>query len=240
MKSKLKILALDTSTETGGVGLLEGDVLMAQAQIRVSQTHAVGLWKTLNFLLEEVGWDLTEVKLFGVTIGPGSFTGLRIGLATIKGLALAGGRPVVGLSTLEALAHNFPYCPNLICSMIDARKKEIFCAFYRNDPEKGVIRMGEPRHIKPMNLLSEIQEPVLLAGNGAILYRDLLLEKLGSKALFPEPHLHLISPSVLGTLSRRRFLSQGAPPLQDIRPLYVRPSDAEIKIATGDANSLKF
>ncbi|MEW6186204.1 MAG: tRNA (adenosine(37)-N6)-threonylcarbamoyltransferase complex dimerization subunit type 1 TsaB [Thermodesulfobacteriota bacterium] len=225
----MKILTLDTATETGGVGLLEGEELKAQAQIRVSKTHTGQLWKIIYFLLEEVGWDLAEVELFGVTIGPGSFTGLRIGLATIKGLALAGGKPVIGVSTLEALAHNFPSCPYLICPMIDARKKEVFSAFFQNDPEKGVVQIGQPRHVKPEFLLPELQGTVLLAGNGARLYADFFKKELGDLVLFPTPHLHLISPLALGALAYQRFLQQGAPPLEALHPIYIRPSDAELK-----------
>ncbi len=127
----MKILALDTATETGGVALLEGEVLRAQAQIRVAKTHANRLWATIFFLLEQAGWGLDDIDLWVVTTGPGSFTGLRIGIATIKGLALATRKPVMGVSTLEALAFSFPYCPYLICPLIDARQKEVFCAFFQ-------------------------------------------------------------------------------------------------------------
>jgi tRNA threonylcarbamoyladenosine biosynthesis protein TsaB len=223
----LKILALDTSTETGGVGLLEGEMLRAQAQIRVAKTHANQLWKTIFFLLEQAGWELHDIDLWAVTIGPGSFTGLRIGMATIKGLSLATGKPVVGISSLEALASSFPYCPYLICPLIDARKKEVFCGFFKSNSDGNVEPIGEARHIKPQNLVQEFTEPVLLVGNGAELYRDFLKEKLGPKALFPQPHLHLISPTVLGILAQSRFQPDRPFSPDEIRPLYIRPSDAE-------------
>jgi len=223
----MKILALDTSTETGGVALLEGEMLRAQAQIRVAKTHANQLWKIISFLLEQTGWALHDIELWVVTIGPGSFPGLRIGMATIKGLALATGKPVVGISSLEALASSFPYCPYLICPLIDARKKEVFCAFFKSDSDGVVEMIGEARHIKPQNLVQEFTEPVLLVGNGAELYRDFFKEKLGPKALFPKPHLHLISPTVLAILARSQFLQGRQTSLDAIRPLYIRPSEAE-------------
>jgi len=226
---KLKTLILDTSTETGGVGLLEGEMLRAQAQIRVAKTHAGQLWKIIFFLLEQAGWELHDIDLWVVTIGPGSFTGLRIGMATIKGLALATGKPAIGISSLEALASSLSYCPYLICPLIDARKKEVFCAFFKSNSNGVVEMIGEARHIKPQTLVQELTEPVLLVGNGAELYRDFFKENLGPKALFPEPHLHLISPMILGILAQSRFQPDLPFPLDAIRPLYIRPSDAELK-----------
>ena len=223
----LKILALDTSTETGGVALLEEEMLRAQAQIRVAKTHANQLWKTIYFLLEQADWVLNDIDLWAVSIGPGSFTGLRIGMATVKGLALATSKPVMGVSSLEALASSFPYCPYLICPLIDARKKEVFCAFFKSSSDGNMEMIGEAKHIKPQTLVQEFNEPVLLVGNGAELYRDFLKEKLGPMALFPKPHSHIISPMVLGILARSQFLQGRQTSLEAIRPLYIRPSEAE-------------
>lgn len=225
----MKILALDTSTETGGMALLEGDVLRAQFQIRVAKTHANQLWAAIFFLLEQTSWELEDIDLWVVTVGPGSFTGLRIGIATVKGLALATRKPVMGISTLEALAFSFPFFPFLICSLIDARQKELFCGFFKSTPAGKMEKIGEPRHIKPLKLTEEIDEPVLLVGNGALLYKDLLQENLGPKAIFPPPHLHLISPFVLGHLAGSRFQPDRPSSLEELRPLYIRPSDAELK-----------
>jgi tRNA threonylcarbamoyladenosine biosynthesis protein TsaB len=224
----MKILALDTATEIGGVALLEGEVLRGQVQILVNKTHASQLWKSIFFLLEEAGWTIEDIELWAVTIGPGSFTGLRIGLATIKGLGLATGKPVIGLSTLEVLARSFPYFPQLICPTIDARKKEVFCAFYRSNPQGKVEQVREPRNIKPPILTGEIKEPVLLVGTGALLYADFFREKLGPLALVPEAHLHTLSPQAVGLLALERYQKGYRPSLEEIRPLYIRPSDAEL------------
>jgi tRNA threonylcarbamoyladenosine biosynthesis protein TsaB len=207
---------------------LEGSVLRGEARIRVDKTHAAQLWKTIYDLLEQTGWSLTDIDLWAVTIGPGSFTGLRIGLATIKGLALATRKPVIGISTLDVLANSFPYFPHLICPTIDARKKEVFCAFYRSNSQGKVEQVGGPRNIKPQILIKEINEPVLLVGSGARLYADLFREKLGPFALIPEAHLHLLSPLAVGLSALERFQQGDLPSLEDIRPLYIRPSDAEL------------
>jgi tRNA threonylcarbamoyladenosine biosynthesis protein TsaB len=223
----LKILALDTATEVGGVALLDGEVLRAQAQLRVHKTHANQLWKIIFFLLEQAEWGLPDIDLWAVTIGPGSFTGLRIGIATVKGLALATEKPIVGISTLEILAFSFLHCPHLICPTIDARKKEVFCATFRSVPPGEIKLVGEPKNIKPQALVQEIKEPVLLVGNGARLYQDFFKDSLGSLALFPEAYLHLITPMALGLLAGQRFQQGLRASLEEIRPLYIRPSDAE-------------
>lgn len=227
----MKILALDTATETGGIALLEDEGLWAQAQIRVTRTHTRQIWETIGFLLKQVEWGLEDIDLWAVTVGPGSFTGLRIGLATIKGLAFATQKPVVGISTLEALAFSFPFTPFLICPVIDARKKEVFCAYFRSDPEGNMVRVSESRNCKPQLLVDEIKEKVLLVGNGARLYRDLFESGLGPLACFPEPYMDLIPPVAVGFLARTRFLQTRNSSLEEIRPLYLRPSDAELKKA---------
>lgn len=210
---------------------MEDRVLQAQAQIRVTRTHTGQIWKTVYFLLEQVGWTLQEIDLWAVTLGPGSFTGLRIGLATMKGLALATGKPMMGISTLEVLASSFAYFPHLICPVIDARKKEVFSAYFRSDGEGRITMTGAPRNAKPIVLVDEIKEPVLLIGNGACLYSSLFRDGLGAKALFPEPHLHLVSPFSLGVLAWSKFQSgdKGLP--GEVSPLYIRPSDAELNPA---------
>jgi tRNA threonylcarbamoyladenosine biosynthesis protein TsaB len=226
---------LDTATEMGGVALLEDNVLQAQAQIRVIKTHAGQIWETIAFLLDQAGWELRDIDLWAVTVGPGSFTGLRIGLATIKGLALATEKPMIGLSTLEVLASSFAYSPHLICPVVDARKKEVFAAFFRPAGDGKVTMSGSPRNIKPMILVKEIKEPVLLVGNGACQYAALFKDGLGPWALFPEPHLHLLSPFSLGVMAWTRFQQGARSAPEEISPLYIRPSDAELKISAPSA-----
>ncbi len=91
--------------------------------------------------------------------------------------------------------------------------------------------IGEPRHVKPQNLVKELKEPVLLVGNGAILFKDFFKETLGSRAIFPTPHLHYISPLVLGILACSRFQADQQYSPEEIHPLYIRPSDAELNLS---------
>ena len=182
----MRVLALDTATEIGAIALVEEDTLLAQTQLRVEKTHSQNLWRTIRFLLAETGWGLEQIDLWAVSSGPGSFTGVRIGLATVKGLAWVTQKPVVGVSTLEVLAWSVTPTPYLICPILDARRQEVYFAFYRSTPAGSVLRVREPGHLAPLALLPEIQEPTVFLGNGLRRYQEILKDHLGPRALVPE------------------------------------------------------
>ncbi|MBI5585318.1 MAG: tRNA (adenosine(37)-N6)-threonylcarbamoyltransferase complex dimerization subunit type 1 TsaB [Deltaproteobacteria bacterium] len=225
----MKILVLDTSAEFGGAALMEEETLRAQCRIRVTGTHSTGLWSILMFLLSQAGWDLEAVEAWAVCRGPGSFTGVRIGLATVKALALVTRKPVVAVSALEALASAWIYSPYLVCPLIDARKQEVYSAGYRSDPEGRLSRVLEEAHERPLQLAARLKEPAILVGSGAWLYRSLLKERLGNEALIPpEPH-HPVSLQLLGAIACGRLHRGLTDSPRDLRPLYLRSPDAELK-----------
>jgi len=121
----MKILAIDTSTPSESIALLEDDQLIAELTTCIQKTHAERLLPSIKTLLDNIGTKLEHIDGFALAIGPGSFTGLRIGLSTIKGLAWSLNKKVAGISTLEALAMNLPYSDKPVCPMLDARKKEV-------------------------------------------------------------------------------------------------------------------
>ena len=144
----MRVLALDTATEIGAIALVEGDTLLAQTQLRVEKTHSKNLWRAIRFLLAETGWGLEQIDLWAVSTGPGSFTGVRIGLATVKGLAWVTQKPVIGVSTLEVLALSVTPTPYLICPILDARRQEVYFAFYRYTSAGAVRMVREPGPFK--------------------------------------------------------------------------------------------
>ena len=222
----MKILVVDTSGEYGGAALLEEEALRAQCRIRVSGTHSAGLWRVLHFLLSEAGWALEDVEAWGVCRGPGSFTGVRIGLATVKALALVTGKPLAAVSGLEALARAWSYAPYLVCPMIDARRQEVYAAGYRSDPQGRLSRVLEETHDRPLSLADRLQEPAILVGSGAWLYRASLQERLGPRALIPpQPH-HALSLHHLGAIAWDRLRRGLTAAPRDLEPLYLRPPDA--------------
>src|SRR5512142_2291842 len=127
----MKVLGIDTSTMMGAVGIVDGEELIAELRTNVSVTHSERLMLHVDGLLKSARLTLSDIDGFAVTVGPGSFTGLRIGLAAVKGLAYGTRKPVAGVSTLDVLADNLPYCKYQVCPVLDARKKMVYAAIYK-------------------------------------------------------------------------------------------------------------
>jgi tRNA threonylcarbamoyladenosine biosynthesis protein TsaB len=225
----MRILALDTATETGAIALVENGLLLAQTQLRVEKTHSQYLWRAIRFLLSETGWRLEQVDLWAVSIGPGSFTGVRIGMATIKGLAWITGKPVVGVSTLEALAWGVAPTPYLICPVVDARRQEVYFSFYRHAPGGPLLSIRDPGHISPLDLIPEIREPAILLGNAVSRYAELFKEQLGDRALIPEAGGYPPSGLAMAAIARQRFRGGEERSPAEIGPLYLRSAEAEFR-----------
>ena len=223
----MRVLALDTATEIGAIALVEEDTLLAQTQLRVEKTHSQNLWRAIRFLLAETGWDLEQIDLWAVSTGPGSFTGVRIGMATVKGLAWATQKPVIGVSTLEVLALSVTPTPYLICPILDARQQEVYFAFYRRTPAGAVVMVREPGHLRPLALVQEIQEAAVFVGNGVRRYQEIFKEHLGPRALFPEVWGHPLSGFALSVIAQKRFRQGEGRNAREVSPLYLRPAAAE-------------
>ncbi|MEJ2037554.1 MAG: tRNA (adenosine(37)-N6)-threonylcarbamoyltransferase complex dimerization subunit type 1 TsaB, partial [Desulfosarcinaceae bacterium] len=127
----MRILAVDTSTEACAVALTQGEQLLGEITLGHGQTHARFLMQAVHDLFSLTGTALNDVQGFVVGRGPGSFTGLRIGISTVKGLAMAAGKPLVGISSLSVLAHQASGKQVLVCPMLDARRKEVYWTLYR-------------------------------------------------------------------------------------------------------------
>lgn len=180
----------------------------------------------MELAVKHAGLSIEAVDAFGVTHGPGSFTGLRVGIATVKGLAIATGKPVVGFSSLAMLAMNLPHAAFPVCPMLDARKNEVYTAIYRcgSLPEPIV---GDCV-VSPADFLERISGPALFVGSGAVRYRELIAERLGDRALFPPAACHVPRASSGAAEAGSLFARGLAVPAGELRPLYIRPSEAEL------------
>lgn len=224
----MKILAVDTSTFTGSVALVDGQGVAAEWTLRSSRTHNRRLLGTVDAILKEAGWTLEAVGGFAVTSGPGSFTGLRIGLTTVKTLAWITAKPFAAVCSLEALAAPLAFSSMPVCALLDARKQEIYGAVYQPDGKGRLVLRGDLLLLPPERLTDHIQTPTLFCGDGWLLYRDLLAERLGPRAVGASAPFHEIRAGFVGEQARRRFSRQGADNPLTSAPLYVRPSEAEI------------
>jgi len=225
----MKLLAIDTSTASGSVAIMEDGQLIGESLIHIKRTHSERLLPTVDHLLKEVSTGLEDVDCFAVTTGPGSFTGLRIGLSTVKGLAWSLERPVVGVSTLEALALNIPYSALSICPIIDARKGEVWAAIYRWGGG-GLVAEVKDMAIRPEDLVKRIKEPTIFLGDGIRVISNLQSSIFNSQ--FAPSHLWHIRASNVGWLGWLRFKEGKVASPEAIQPVYIRPSEAEIKMRT--------
>ena len=224
----MKVLGIDTSTSCGSVGLIDDGKVISDYLLNVPVTHSQRLLGAIELVLREAGCPIENLDGWAIALGPGSFTGLRIGVSTVKGLAFATGKPVTGVSTLDALASQIGPTPYLISPILDARKKEVYTAFYRFE-NSLIKRQSDDRAIKPEDLVRSIKEQTIFLGDGAKTYRDFLLDSLSSLALFPSAPLHLSHGSMVAKLGSELLQRGECLDLSTFAPIYVRPSEAEMK-----------
>ncbi len=223
------ILALETSGLCGSVALVTENFCISEYSLQSKLTHSKRLLAAIDWLLgeAEVSWD--QIDGIGVSLGPGSFTGLRIGLSTAKGLAMAAGIELLGVPTLDGLASQLAFAPKLICPVLDARKNQIYTALYRTQPDTTIEKISDYLVISPEELAQKITEPTIFVGEGLMVYGDFLRERLGELAHFAPGETFFARAAAIGMLAitkwhRREFL-----PLADAAPIYVRASDAELQ-----------
>lgn len=228
----MKILAIDTSTMLGGAAIMDGDALVAESRINVKVTHSERLMSEINHILGCSGLKINDIDVFAVAIGPGSFTGIRVGLSAVKGLAYATGKKLVSVPTLEAFAWNAPLSKYPVCPLLDARKKEVYAGIFRWT-DHGFIRVMNELAIKPSDLLSKINEPTLFLGEGSIIYREAIKTALGNSAVFAPPQHMVPSPSNVAFLGMKKAEKGAFDDPVKLTPCYLRKSEAEIKQAAG-------
>jgi len=223
----MKLLALETATLAGGAALLEDDRLVGESRLNIALTHSERLMAVVDRLLQDCGWEVRALEAIAVSIGPGSFTGLRVGAATAKGLALALEIPVVPVPTLDALAATLPFAEAPVCPLLDARKGEVYCSLYRWN---GVAmeRMWDYLALPPEVAAARLEAPVIVLGDGVSACRP-FLSRLGPGLHEAEPVHALPSPAVVGALGHAMLAAGGGIPAEQLSPLYLRPSEAELK-----------
>ena len=225
-------LALDTSTASGSIAVRrDGRTVVARAG-DPSRPHATRLPGDLVEALAECGSTLADVSLLAVCLGPGAFTGLRVGLATIQGLAFARDLPVIGVSALDAIASAAAADADDIAVWLDGARKEVFAAQYRREPSAlyGVEAMGDPIAAPPDAVLDEWATrawptPSLWVGEGTAIYRDVLLRHSPDAVI---GSTDMLRADLVAQLGERAFTAGLAGPPHTLRPVYVRRPDAEL------------
>lgn len=227
--TELKVLALDTSSQSGSVALCHGTTVIAESFLNVHRTHSENLFRQIDLALRDADWSLRDIDLLAAVTGPGSFTGLRIGVAMIKGLGQVLGKPVVSVSSLQATAMNLPLAGVPVCVLLDARKKEVYTQTFRW--KDGVpVADDEAQVLPPQRLLANIASQTVFVGSGVLVYQDLISSVLDDRAVLAPPTAHQLRSSAVAYLAVQQWLNGNTEKPADMLPLYVRPSDAELNL----------
>jgi tRNA threonylcarbamoyladenosine biosynthesis protein TsaB len=239
----VRILGIDTATSIASVALIENgelvseethppkDRILAAPSGRVGANHAEAILPLIDAVLGRCGSLLQDLSGLAVSIGPGSFTGLRIGLSTVKGLAYSSRLPVVGVSTLLANATRVSDWEGLICSVLDARKNELYAALFRrqgptlNRLTEDVVAAAD----SIVKLAESLGDPCLFVGEGAEVYRQWLSDRPGFKAHLPSTGTLSSVAAAVAHASQERLRRNEVDPVDTLIPLYARPSNAEFK-----------
>lgn len=225
-------LALDTSTYVGSVSITRDGELLSEWSAFVRASHGETLLPHVEQALSLAGARIADVDLFAVGIGPGSFTGVRIGVATAKGLALSTQKPLVGVTSLRILAAGMPAGAGALVPLLDAHKGEVYAAAYVRDDDGALVEKVAPFHAPPAEaaarLCGELEGKLWLAGNGLGRYGEVLREGFGLRGTRLPPACDVPRALWLAHEAERAYGQHGASDLARLEPLYLRPSDAKL------------
>lgn len=218
-------LAFDASSKTVSVAILRDRAVLYDTIINNDLNHSEVLLPAIDEAIRLAGVSLSAIDLFACTLGPGSFTGLRIGVSTLKGLMMATGKPAVGVSSLAALALNVNNPKAVIGPMMDAGRGQVYLAYYRYD-EDGVLRQLEAeRALNPESIADSLKEDVLYVGDGAIKYADLIRSMSSEITIAPEQQQYICA-SAVGILALEKYRQNDLLDLSACVPFYLRSADA--------------
>ncbi|MDH3599427.1 MAG: tRNA (adenosine(37)-N6)-threonylcarbamoyltransferase complex dimerization subunit type 1 TsaB [Candidatus Tectomicrobia bacterium] len=222
------ILGIDTTGPADNVALVRGEQILATLSLRQLPLSSRPLLRLIDTVCTQANAGLDEVTAIAVNVGPGAFTGLRVGLATVHGLALAYHKPLVGCTAFEALAAAVTHWQGMICPVVQARKGEVYAAFFRRQ-DAGVYETHPGVVLTPSALCDRVREPTLFLGSGAIAYRETLTAMLGAHAVCLQTVEAEMGLAVsVARLGSRRLQVAGSAPLPVPQPLYIRAADARL------------
>lgn len=223
----MKTLGLDTSTLMATCAIIEGDRLIGEYSLNQDMSHSEKLVPMIKEVLDSLGLRPKDIDLYGVSLGPGSFTGLRIGLATVKAFAHLFHKPLLGIPTLEALAFNLPH-QEIIVPMLDARRDRVYTGVYSWEDNNIREVMGASIfEISDLIHVLKDYESIVVNGDGASLYKDLLTRELGSRVKFATIGQNSCKASSIAELAIKKYNQGLVDDYFTLAPDYLRPSQAE-------------
>ena len=225
----MKILGFDSSGMVASVAVMQDDIMVAEYSVNYKKTHSQTLLPMLDEVVKMTELDLDEVDAIAVAAGPGSFTGLRIGMATVKGFGLALDKPVIAVPTCHALAYNLWGSERIICPILDARRNQVYTALYEyeNDEVKCIKEQEAMDICDIIEHINDIGREAIFVGDGVPVFRSVIEDKIRVKALFAPAHLSRQRASAVAALGRIYYERGEYESADDVKPIYLRKSQAE-------------
>lgn len=224
----MKIIGMDSSGLVASVAVWNDGIIQAEYTTNYKKTHSQTLLPMLEEIQKMTELDLNSIDAIAIASGPGSYTGLRIGSATAKGIGLALDKPIIEVPTLEGLAYNLWGCRDLICPIMDARRKQVYTGIYEFDPDLSVIMDGCAMQIDELiDKLNEFGAEVIFLGDGVPVYRDVIESRLQNEYRFAPPHRMYQSAGSIAALGAEYFKEGKYVSADDHAPGYFRKSQAE-------------
>lgn len=225
----MKILGIDSSGLVASVALVQDDILMAEYSVNYKKTHSQTLMPMLDEIIKMTDQDLSEINAIAVAAGPGSFTGLRIGSATAKGLGLALDKPIIAVPTCHALAYNLWGVDGLICPIMDARRNQVYTGIYEfAHGGLNVIRDQDAMDIHDLiDILNGLDKSVTFTGDGVPVYEDIIKTEMKTDFQFAPPHMNRQRAGAVAALGKVYFTQGIMEPAGEHSPIYLRKSQAE-------------
>lgn len=220
-------LAFDTSSDTVSAAVLDHEMVRAEMVLKSDRNHGETILPLIETVCRDARVAMDEIDLFALTVGPGSFTGIRVGVSTVKGFALTGDRPVVTVSSLDALACNSDGAFPVVCPMIDARQQQIYTALYRWGKTPFPERIADECATSPREFLEGLEGRVLFLGRGAEKYAREIEEIMGDRASLAPPFHNHIRAGTVGYIGLKKFRDGDIVNPVQLVPRYLRSSYVE-------------
>lgn len=225
----MRVLALDTSSMVASVAVAEDSKLLGEITFNYKKQHSTILMPMIDKLLTSLEIDINEVDAVACASGPGSFTGLRIGAATAKGLCHGAGKPIIGIPTLDALAFNLAYSRGIICPVMDALRDNVYTSIYRFEND-GLFKIEEHMAVHIDEIIDKLKsynEKVIFLGDGVPVHEQKLKDELKLNAAFAPLHLNMQRASSVAALALKRLEKGDTDDFLSFAPFYLRKSQAE-------------
>lgn len=233
----MKIIAIDASGIAGSVAYMKDGQLVGEYYICDKLTHSETIMPMMEHLKGLIGIDLSEIDAIAVTSGPGSFTGLRIGVATAKAMALALNVPIIGVPTLDVIAHNMVFTQDLICPIMDARRNQVYTSIYKWK-EEVLERICEHEAMDMQELLDRFETlkgDIIFVGDGIENFKGQIIDRLGERAKFSPSFLKMQRASTLGHIACEEYKKGNLEDADLFTPIYLRKSQAERELEEREA-----